>query len=151
MPPGEGWEVTTPTVPSEIPGGLRTGAKVAGIGLSAINVIQTLKFAGDFKKTMDFGDSLRSGQYFQDFWSQISALPDGAKVEMDHRAVIGAGHVHSEPALAVGGHLDGWRDRHGRHEQRHRDPLQELREFVDPAAARAHRPAPTPCPRRQAR
>jgi len=68
------------TPPSPVlSGAAGVASKVTGV-LGAVGMI---KIAWDWAKMMEFGDSLRSGQYFQDFWMQVSALPDGAKVEMD--------------------------------------------------------------------
>lgn len=81
---GQGWDYVTPEVPTmRVPPTLARGAAVAGVGLNVLNVVTALKFAWDFAKMMEFKDSLKAGQYFKDFWMSVSALPDGARVEMD--------------------------------------------------------------------
>jgi hypothetical protein len=83
QPAGEGWEYVVAEPKVVVPPMLARGAAVAGVGLNVLNVIGTIKFAWDFAKMMEFGDSLRSGQYFKDFWSEVSSFPDGSRIKLD--------------------------------------------------------------------
>lgn len=80
---GKGWQYVTAETPvMRVPPALVRGATVAGRATNALGIVTTIKLAWDFQKILDFRDSMRSGQFFKDFWAEVGALPDGSRVKM---------------------------------------------------------------------
>jgi hypothetical protein len=77
-PPSPSKVPTAPRV--EVPRGLVRAAGAASVGFNALGILGTLKMGHDLQKLSDFHDTIVSGEFFNKFWSEIGAYPDGARI-----------------------------------------------------------------------
>ena len=80
QPAGQGWDPVVTAQPK--PSMLARGAAMAGVGVNVLAAVGTIKLAWDFKEMMEFGDAVRSGKFFNDFWSEVSSYPHGTRIEL---------------------------------------------------------------------
>jgi hypothetical protein len=80
--------IEPPATPVEISPGLATGVELGAAALDVISVVGTVKFAYDYQKEMDYINSLKSGQYFEEFWFEIRAFPQGAQIIIEDMPAI---------------------------------------------------------------
>jgi hypothetical protein len=76
-----GLEVPTSSEMPNVPRSPVTG--IAATGVNVLSAIGTIEFAYDFQKWMDWREIVRSGKFFEDLWTQVGSLQNGAKFKFD--------------------------------------------------------------------